>query len=128
MAYAIGLTLAMGLSAFAGAVGLDRERAYYPLVAIVVASYYVLFAVMGGAASAIVAETAVMAAFTLVAVFGLIYDLRLAIVAVAAHGIFDGVHAHVMPGSAVPAWWPPFCGSFDVAAAAYWAWRRVKTA
>ena len=48
MGYAIGIVLALCVSVFARVVGLDRDRAFYPTVLVVIASYYVLFAVMGG--------------------------------------------------------------------------------
>ena len=47
MEYLIGLMLAVAVAGFATAIGLDRERGFYPPVLIVIASYYVLFAVMG---------------------------------------------------------------------------------
>ena len=53
MAYAIGIGLALVVSVFARSVGLDRDRALYPTVLVVIASYYVLFAVMGGSMRAL---------------------------------------------------------------------------
>ena len=47
MEYAVGLVLALLVSSFARLVGFDRDRSFYPVVLIVIASYYVLFAVMG---------------------------------------------------------------------------------
>ena len=44
--YVVGAVLAPLVSGFARLVGLDRDRAFYPTVLIVVALYYVLFAVM----------------------------------------------------------------------------------
>ena len=52
MEYLIGLILSVAVAGFATAIGLDRERAFYPTVLIVIASYYVLFAVMGGSSRA----------------------------------------------------------------------------
>ena len=46
MALAIGAALAIFVGLFATGVGLDRDRAFYPVVTIVIATYYVLFAVM----------------------------------------------------------------------------------
>ena len=48
MPYAIGVVLALSTVAFARLVGFDRDRAFYPIVLVIIASYYVLFAVMGG--------------------------------------------------------------------------------
>ena len=44
MEYFIGLILSLAVGVSATVIGLDRERAFYPTVLIVIASYYVLFA------------------------------------------------------------------------------------
>ncbi len=44
----IGTGLALVVGAFATVAGYDRDRSFYPTVLIVVASYYDLFAIMGG--------------------------------------------------------------------------------
>ena len=48
MPYVIGIVLSAGVAVFARVVGFDRDRAFYPTVMIVIAAYYVLFAVMSG--------------------------------------------------------------------------------
>src|SRR5207249_12220850 len=48
MPYVIGAGLALSVGMLATFVGLDRDRAFYPTLTIVIASYYVLFAVIGG--------------------------------------------------------------------------------
>ena len=47
MEYVIGVVLAIAVATLAAITGLDRERAFYSTVLIVIASYYVLFAAMG---------------------------------------------------------------------------------
>ena len=47
MEYLIGVALALALTGVFAAMGFDRDRSFYPVVLIVVATYYVLFAVMG---------------------------------------------------------------------------------
>jgi hypothetical protein len=59
MGYGIGSLLSVVVSVFARSVGLDRDRALYPTVLIVIASYYVLFAVMGGTTRALLVELGV---------------------------------------------------------------------
>jgi hypothetical protein len=54
---------------------------------VVVASYYVLFAVMGGSGEALVPETPVMVGFLLVAVIGFKKNLWLVVATLAGHGI-----------------------------------------
>ena len=88
----------------------------------VIAAYYVLFAVMGGSGQALVVETFVMTGFLLVAVIGFKKSLWLVVAALAAHGVFDFFHGHVVANPGVPAWWPAFCLTYDVTAAAFLAW------
>ena len=123
MALAIGVGLALLTALFARGVGLDRDRAFYPTVLVVVALYYVLFAVMGGSTHALLAESIGMAGFAALAAVGFRRSLWLVVAGLAAHGVFDFfVHGRVVENPGVPAWWPPFCGAYDVAAAGCLAW------
>jgi hypothetical protein len=125
--YLIGLGVAVGVSVFARLVRLDRDRAFYPVVLIVVATYYELFAVMSGSTRTILLESLGVAAFTLIAVLGFKGSLWLVAAGLAAHGVFDFFHGHLILNSGVPAWWPAFCGSYDVTAAACLAWLQWMT-
>ena len=122
MSLAIGIVLALIVAASATFFGLDRDRALYPVVVIVIASYYALFAVMGGSIQVLIIESAVAAAFLGVALAGFKFTLWLVVAALAAHGIFDLVHPHLYTNTGVPVWWPSFCLAYDVVAAAYLAW------
>ena len=117
MAYVIGIVLALGVFAFARWTRFDRDRAFYPTVVVVVASYYVLFATMSGAEDALVVELIVMAVFVVVAVLGFRFNAWLVVAALAAHGLFDMVHGRFVANPGVPEWWPAFCLTFDVGAA-----------
>jgi hypothetical protein len=44
------------------------------------------------------------------------------VAALAAHGIFDFFHPHLLINPGVPVWWPGFCLTYDVTAAGYLAW------
>jgi hypothetical protein len=55
----VGLTLSLSVAVLATIVGLDRERAFYPTVLIVIASYYVLFAVMAASKRTLAIEVVV---------------------------------------------------------------------
>lgn len=114
----IGLGLALGVAIFVRLVGLDRERAFYPVVLIVVGSYYALFAVMGGSTAELWAETAIFGLFAAAAAFGFRTSLWWVAAGLAAHGVFDFFRHQFMAGSGVPEWWPSFCLGYDVAAAA----------
>lgn len=118
----IGVLLAASVGLFATVVGLDRDRAFYPTVMIVIALLYALFAVMGGSTQALVAESLAGAVFIAAAVAGFKRSLWLVAAALAAHGVFDFVHASLIPNPGVPPWWPGFCLGYDVMAGAWLAW------
>jgi hypothetical protein len=128
--YVIGIVLSAGVAVFARYVGFDRDRAFYPTVMIVIALYYVLFAVMSGSVQAVVIESVVMTLFAAAAVAGFKSNAWIVAVALAGHGILDAVHGHVVENTGVPAWWPAWCLAYDVGAAAGLAWllRRGLTA
>ncbi len=126
MPYMIGIVLALVASAYASALRLDRDRAFYPTVLIVIASTYVLFAGMAGSGRALVVESLVMGAFVLAASLGFKRGLWLVAAAIAAHGMLDLVHARVIENPGVPAWWPAFCLSYDLTAAACLSWLLLR--
>jgi hypothetical protein len=119
MAYLIGLVLAAAVCGAARLAGFDRERVFYPTMLIVIASYYILFAVMGGDGGALLPELAGAAVFSGVAVAGFRSNLWLVVAALAGHGIFDFVHDRFFSNDGVPGWWPGFCLAFDIAAALF---------
>lgn len=118
----VGVALALAVSAYAMAIGLDRDRAFYPTVLIVIASYYVLFAVMAGAGRATIVEACVASVFLLVATIGFKWNSWFVVAALATHGMLDLVHGSVVSNPGVPTWWPAFCLTYDLTAAAFLAW------
>lgn len=126
MAYLVGALLALAVSGMATLSRLDRDRAFYPTVMIVIASYYALFAVMGGSGHALGVETAVIAVFLAASLVGFKHSLWLVVAALAGHGIFDAFHDRLIANPGVPAWWPPFCLTYDVVAAGYLAYLLVR--
>ena len=122
MEFLVGAALALSVGFTATFVGLDRDRAFYPTVMVVIASYYGLFAVMGGSAQALAMEAIVIVVFLGASIAGFRRTLWLVVVALAAHGVFDFVHDYLIVNPGVPDWWAPFCLSYDVVAAAYLAW------
>lgn len=119
MALLIGITLALVASIFATMAGLDRDRGFYPVVLIVTASCYGLFAVMGGSARAFSLESLAMVAFVAASVVGFKTSLWLVVTAFVGHGVFDLVHAWLIANPGTPLWWPNFCLGYDVMAAFY---------
>jgi len=127
MAYLIGLVLALAVSVYATTLRLDRDGAFYATVLVVVASYYILFAAMGaggvGSGRVILIETLIAGVFVVAASFGFRRSMWLVAAGLAAHGVMDFFHGRLVANPGVPAWWPAFCGAYDVAAAGYLAWR-----
>ena len=120
--FVIGIVASAGVALFARTVGLDRDRAFYPTVMIVIALYYVLFAVMTGSIQTVLAESVVMVVFAAAAVAGFKSSLWIVAAALAGHGVFDAVPGYVIENPGVPAWWPAWCFAYDVGAAAGLAW------
>jgi len=123
MEYLIGLILALAVAGSAALVGFDRERCFYPTILIVIASYYVLFAVMGASGRTLGIEIVVAAVFLLAAVLGFKKNPWVVAVAIAAHGVFDWVRPGFIQNPGVPLWWPGFCMAFDVI---FGAWLAVR--
>ena len=122
MPYLIGIVLALAISAYATALQLDRDRAFYPTVLNVIALLYILFAAMGGASGRVfVIETLIAGVFILAASVGFRKSMWLVTVGLAAHGIQDFFHGQLVANPGVPAWWPAFCLGYDVTAALYLA-------
>ena len=117
MALLVGALLAFAVGLFATASGLDRDRAFYPTVTIVIASYYCLFAVMGGSTRALALESLVAGGFVAAAILGFRSSLWVVAIALGAHGVFDLAHGTVMSNPGVPSWWPAFCLTYDATAA-----------
>ena len=121
MEYLIGVGLAVVVCAFAALVGFDRDRVFYPTLLAVIATYYILFAVIGSSTPALALESLIAAAFLALAVVGFKKNLWLIVAALAGHGVFDFFHHRFIQNPGVPAWWPAFCLSFDVLAGAFLA-------
>ena len=122
MPYVIGIVLSVSVASFARCVGFDRDRAFYPTVLMVIASYYVLFAAMSDSIHTVLLESVVMTVFVIAAVVGFKSSAWIVVAALAGHGIFDVLHGNVVENSGVPAWWPAFCLAYDLGAAGSLAW------
>jgi hypothetical protein len=124
--YVVGVVLSIAVALFARRVGFDRDRAFYPTVLIVVASYYVLFAVMSGSVETVLLESIIMALFAVAAVAGFKGSAWIVVAALAGHGVQDAVHGHIVANAGVPAWWPAWCLAYDVGAAGALAWILMR--
>jgi hypothetical protein len=120
--YVVGVGLAALTVLLARVAGFDRDRSFYPTIVIVIASYYLLFAAMGGSARALIAETVALAMFAGVAIAGFRFNAWLVVGALAAHGVFDFFHDALIRNPGVPPWWPSLCLAYDLGLAAMVAW------
>ena len=121
MPYATGIALAALSGLVTTLAGFDRDRALYPTLLIVIASYYVLFAAMGGSVHALIVESIAMSVFVGIAIVGFRSSLWLIVAALAGHGAFDFVHGLLVSNPGVPDWWPAFCLAYDVFLAGFLA-------
>ena len=94
--------------------GFDRDRAFYPTVLVVIASYYVLFAAMEAPRSVLLTESFIAGGFLLFGVMGFRTNLWLVVAALVGHAAFDLIHHRFIDNPGVPPWWPGFCMTFDV--------------
>jgi hypothetical protein len=123
MEYLIGLLLALALAVFAATMNFDRDRSFAPTVLIVIAAYYVLFALMGASWPTVAVEIAIALAFAIVGVIGVRTNPMITAAAIVAHGLFDLVHHLFIDNPGMPRWWPGFCSTIDIAFGAWLALR-----
>jgi len=122
MALAVGALLALSVGVFATVLGLDRDRAFYATLMLVIAALYSLFAVMGSSTHALAVEALIGVLFIGITAAGFKGSLWLVVVALAGHGVFDIFHDSVVSNPGKPVWWPAFCSAYDIVAAGYLAW------
>lgn len=125
MEYEVGVVLALAACALGIFAGFERDRAFYPVMLIVVASYYDLFAIIAGGGRVLGVEIAISAVFVVLAVVGFRTSLWLAALGMLGHAGLDFVHGDVVANAGVPVWWPMFCGTFDAVAGVFLAWRLI---
>lgn len=70
MEYFVGIALAISVGFLDTFVGFDRDRSFYPTIMAVIASYYALFAAMGGSLQVLAVESIPIAAFLALAIAG----------------------------------------------------------
>lgn len=126
MEYLVGFVIAVVVAGLGSGVGFDRERSFASTILIVVAAYFVLFALMGGSSRALVLETAVASGFLLMAVVGFRKYHWLLPAGIVGHGVFDFFHHWLIENPGVPPWWPGFCMTFDVLFGAWLFWLLAR--
>lgn len=102
MEYLIGFLLSLATVVFAAVVGLDRERSFYSTVLFVIATYYVLFAVMAASRRTLMIEIIIASGFFLFGVIGFKANFWLVAAALLGHGIFDFIRPGLIVNPGVP--------------------------
>jgi hypothetical protein len=126
VALIVGILLAVAVAILATSNRWDRDRSFYPVVTLVVASYYALYGVIGGTVGPLLLELGVALVFVVTAIVGFKKSPWIVMAALAGHGIFDIFHDMLIRNPGMPIWWPDFCMAFDVTLGAYFAW-QLKT-
>ena len=126
MEYLAGAAIAGFISAAASWVGFDRDRAFYPTLLIVIASYCALFSVLGSTPQVLAIEVVPIGVCVVLAVLGFKRSAWFVVAGLLAHAVFDVLHPHVIHNDGVPGWWPGFCLAYDTTAAAYLAAKLLR--
>lgn len=67
-----------------------------------------------------------MLVFVIAAVAGFKRSAWIIVAGLAAHGVQDAVHGHIIANPGVPLWWPAWCLAYDVGAAGALAWILLR--
>ena len=114
IAIAIGILTAVLVAVSGKITKFDKDRSFYPTVLIVIASYYLLFGVIGEEVNVIFYELCVIAIFLLLAVIGAFKFPFVIGLSLVAHGVFDLVHELYTLNKGMPVWWPLYCAAVDI--------------
>lgn len=117
MALLIGILLALATVIVGWVVGFSRERGFFPVVLIIVATYNLLFAAMGDSPDSLLPELDATVVFVGIAIVGYKRSLWLVAAGLFAHGVFDAFHGQLIDNPGVPLFWPAFCAGYDIAIA-----------
>ena len=116
--FLVGFALAASVAGFAALAGFDRDRSFFPTLLIVSASYYLLFAAIGGDGAVLIREALGLLLFVIAAIAASKLSRWIVVIGLCGHAAFDMVHGAIAANPGTPIWWPAFCLSFDLALAA----------
>lgn len=123
--------MGLAVAGLATCFGLDNDRSFYPTVLSFIATYYVLFAIIGGSKDVLFLEIIIAVTFVLAAILGFKLSLWIVVTALFGHGVFDIINYLAIDNAGVPFWWYGFCAGFDVALGTWFTglliWRKAQT-
>ncbi len=125
--YVIGSALAVVIGLFAAVAGFDREKGFYPTLLMVIAAYYVLFAVLAPDSIAMAWEVAGFLLFCTAAAIGFRGNPWIIVAGLYGHGLFDATHGLLFANPGAPGWWPSFCLSFDLTIGTWFGWISIRS-
>ncbi len=114
MEYFSGIIVAVVIATFASIIGFDKDKSFYPVVLIVIAIFYVLFAAMSGGLDTIFSESVIVVIFFIIAIIGFKKTTFVVAFGLIGHGVFDLFHNQLITNASMPVWWPTFCVMVDV--------------
>lgn len=109
-----GIALAITIVWTARLAGFDKDRSFYPVLLIVIALYYVLFALQSYHIYSLLFEMLIAVSFVALALWGHRKNLAIVGFALILHGIYDLFHGILPLSATAPDWWPLFCFGIDV--------------
>ena len=110
----VGLVVGIGIIVLGKSCGFENDRGFYPILLIVIALYYVLFAFQRMVWVEIATETLVAVLFSMLALGGHQRKFMLVGLGLILHGMYDIFHQHLPLTTEAPQWWPLFCFGVDV--------------
>lgn len=110
----IGILLGISIVLIAIKTGFDKDSSFYPVLLIVIAFYYVLFAFQAYNISEMIFETSIALLFSIIAILGHHRNLNIVGIALIIHGIYDLFQGDIVFSTNPPQWWPLFCLGVDV--------------
>lgn len=126
LSFTSGVVLALVVAGLARLVKIDQHRLFAPGFLIIIAAFYVGFALGSGSSQIILQELIAAFLFLILAIAGGAFYIPIAIFGLLLHSVFDVFHNSFVLNAGVPGWWPAFCAGFDLTIAfwVWWLWRR----
>jgi uncharacterized membrane protein len=118
----IGILLGVFIVLLAIKTGFDKDSSFYPVLLIVIAFYYVLFAFQANKTYEIIFEVIIALLFSVIAILGHHRNLKLVGIALVLHGIYDLFQGNIVFSTNPPQWWPLFCFGVDVTIGIWLLW------
>lgn len=118
----IGILLGIFIVLLAIKTGFDKDSSFYPVLLIVIAFYYVLFAFQTNNTYEIIFETGIALLFSIIAILGHHKHIKIVGIALILHGIYDLFQGNIVFSTNLPQWWPLFCLGVDVTLGIWILW------